>query len=121
MIDHVAIQCADIAASTTFYDALLAAVGAGRVMQYDQAIAYGTDQPQFWIAPHTSGEGFSESHLAFRAGSREEVLTASTAARALGAVVLHEPREWPEYHPGYFAVFVRDPDGNNVEVVYHGD
>ncbi len=36
-----------------------------------------------------------------------------------GAEVLHEPRVWPEYHPGYFGVFVRDPDGNNVEAVHH--
>jgi catechol 2,3-dioxygenase-like lactoylglutathione lyase family enzyme len=41
------------------------------------------------------------------------------AAVAAGAQVLHEPRLWPEYHPGYFGVFVRDPDGNNVEAVYH--
>jgi hypothetical protein len=33
--------------------------------------------------------------------------------------VLHEPREWPEYHPNYFGAFVRDPDGNNVEAVCH--
>ena len=34
--------------------------------------------------------------------------------------VLHAPREWPEYHPGYYGVFVRDLDGNNVEAVFHG-
>ena len=42
------------------------------------------------------------------------------AALALGAESLHEPRLWPEYHPGYFGAFVRDPDGNNVEAVFHG-
>ena len=36
-----------------------------------------------------------------------------------GAEVLHEPRVWPEYHAGYFGAFVRDPEGNNVEAVYH--
>jgi predicted lactoylglutathione lyase len=41
------------------------------------------------------------------------------AAVAAGAEVLHEPRVWPEYHPGYYAAFVRDPDGNNVEAVCH--
>ena len=41
-----------------------------------------------------------------------------TRAR-LGAEILHEPRVWPEYHPGYFGAFVRDPDGNNVEAVHH--
>jgi len=41
------------------------------------------------------------------------------AAVGLGAEVLHEPREWPEYHSGYYGAFVRDPDGNNVEAVCH--
>ena len=41
-------------------------------------------------------------------------------ARELDAEILHEPREWPEYHPGYYGVFVRDPDGNNIEAVSHG-
>jgi catechol 2,3-dioxygenase-like lactoylglutathione lyase family enzyme len=38
----------------------------------------------------------------------------------LGSEILHEPREWPEYHPGYHSVFVRDPAGNNLEIVCHG-
>jgi catechol 2,3-dioxygenase-like lactoylglutathione lyase family enzyme len=42
------------------------------------------------------------------------------AAQEAGAEILHEPREWPEYHPGYYGVFLRDPDGNNVEAVHHG-
>ena len=40
-------------------------------------------------------------------------------ALELGAESLHEPRLWPEYHPGYYGAFVRDPDGNNVEAVFH--
>ena len=42
------------------------------------------------------------------------------AALEAGLEVLHAPREWPEYHPGYYGVFVRDLDGNNVEAVFHG-
>jgi predicted lactoylglutathione lyase len=41
------------------------------------------------------------------------------AAVEAGAEVLHSPRVWPEYHPGYYGVFVRDLDGNNVEAVHH--
>jgi predicted lactoylglutathione lyase len=40
-------------------------------------------------------------------------------ATSIGAEVLHAPRVWPEYHPGYYGAFVRDPDGNNVEAVCH--
>lgn len=42
------------------------------------------------------------------------------AAVELGAAPLHAPRLWPEYHAGYFGAFVRDPDGNNIEAVFHG-
>jgi len=55
----------------------------------------------------------------FAAASREEVDAVHAAAVAAGAEVLHAPREWPEYHPGYYAVFLRDPDGHNVEAVVH--
>ncbi len=41
-------------------------------------------------------------------------------ALTMGAESLHAPRRWPEYHAGYFGAFVRDPDGNNVEAVFHG-
>lgn len=124
MIDHVGIQCRDIAASATFYDTVLAVCGVNRMMEVPTpagpVIGYGTDHPQFWISPHDSGDGFSESHLAFRVADRDAVHAFRAAAVEAGADVLHEPREWPEYHPGYFAVFVRDPDGNNVEAVSHG-
>ena len=43
----------------------------------------------------------------------------STAAVEAGAEVLHAPRDWPEYHPGYYAVFLRDPNGHNAEAVCH--
>ncbi len=120
MIDHVSVQCADVAASAAFYDRVLGELGAHRIMNYGSVIGYGVDFPSFWIGPFDSGDGFRESHLAFRAPSREAVIAFRDAAVALGAEVLHEPRVWPEYHPGYFAAFVRDPDGNNVEAVHHG-
>jgi catechol 2,3-dioxygenase-like lactoylglutathione lyase family enzyme len=119
MIDHVSIQCADVATSAAFYDAVLAPLGGHRIFDRGPVIGYGVDFPSFWLGPFDSGDGFRESHLAFRAPSREAVQAFRDAAAASGADVLHEPRLWPEYHPGYFGVFVRDPDGNNVEAVFH--
>jgi catechol 2,3-dioxygenase-like lactoylglutathione lyase family enzyme len=119
MIDHVSIQCADVQASAAFYDAVLGAIGGRRVLEYGDVIGYGEQFPDFWIGPRQTGEGFRESHLAFRAPSRDAVLAFRDAALGLGAELLHEARVWPEYHPGYFGVFVRDPDGNNVEAVHH--
>jgi catechol 2,3-dioxygenase-like lactoylglutathione lyase family enzyme len=119
MLDHLSIQCADLDASAHFYDTVLAPLGGHRVMDFGATIGYGTDFPDFWIGVHSTGEGFRESHVAFRAPSRDAVRLFFEAAVSGGAEVLHEPRLWPEYHESYYGAFVRDPDGNNVEAVCH--
>ena len=120
MLDHLSIQCADVAASAAFYDAVLVPLGGSRVMDFGQVIGYGIGpKPDFWIGPWSAGEGFRESHIAFTAPDRAAVRAFFAAAVAAGAEVLHEPRIWPEYHPNYYGAFVRDPDGNNVEAVSH--
>jgi len=121
MLDHVSLQCVDMVASARFYDAALAPLGGSRIMDFGNAIGYGVPpQPDFWIGAQTTGEGFRESHIAFTAPNRAAVRAFFDAAVASGAEVLHEPREWPEYHQHYYGAFVRDPDGNNVEAVSHG-
>ena len=119
MLDHLSIQCADLAASSAFYDAVLAPIGGRRVLDFGEVVGYGTEFPDFWLGRHSTGEGFRESHIAFTAPDRAAVDAFVEAARARGAEVLHEAREWPEYHPNYYGGFVRDPDGNNVEAVCH--
>ncbi len=120
MLDHVGIQCADLAASAAFYDVALEPLGGQRVMDFGVAIGYGTpDRPDFWISAQETGDGFRESHISFTAPSRAAVRAFFDAAVAAGATVLHEPRLWPEYHETYYGAFVRDPDGNNVEAVCH--
>jgi catechol 2,3-dioxygenase-like lactoylglutathione lyase family enzyme len=120
MIDHLSIQCGDVAASARFYDAVLATIGAARVMDFGDVIGFGTpSRPRFWIGPRATGDGFREAHIAFAAPSRAAVAAFLQAASTAGAEVLHEPRLWPEYHPTYYGAFVRDPDGNNVEAVCH--
>lgn len=120
MLDHVSIQCADLAASAAFYDAVLAPLGGRRVLDFGEAIGYGVPpMPDFWIGRQATGEGFRESHLAFTAPDRAAVHAFLEAATAHGAEVLHQPRVWPEYHASYYGAFVRDPDGNNVEAVCH--
>jgi catechol 2,3-dioxygenase-like lactoylglutathione lyase family enzyme len=119
MLDHVAIQCADLEASTTFYDAVLATLGGHEIVDRGTVVGYGRDRPEFWIGRQNTGEGFRESHIAFTAPTREAVRAFFAAAVSTGAEVLYEPRVWPEYHPDYYGAFVRDPDGNNVEAVCH--
>jgi catechol 2,3-dioxygenase-like lactoylglutathione lyase family enzyme len=120
MLDHLAIQCADITASAAFYDAVLAPLGGTRILDFGEAVGYGVPpMPDFWLGRQRTGEGFRESHIAFAAADRATVRAFFEAAVAAGAEVLHEPRIWPEYHPSYYGAFVRDPDGNNVEAVCH--
>ena len=118
MLDHLSVQCADLAASAAFYDAVLAPLGGQRLMTDGDAIGYGVPPgPDFWIGRQTTGEGFRESHIAFTAPDRASVRAFFDAAVAQGAEVLYEPRVWPQYHADYYGAFVRDPDGNNVEAV----
>ena len=120
VLDHLSIQCSDMAASAAFYDAALAPLGGQRLMDFGMTMGYGIPpRPNFWIGQQTTGNGFRESHIAFQAPTREAVREFFAAAVAAGAEVLHEPKEWPEYHGGYYGAFVRDPDGNNVEAVCH--
>ena len=120
MLDHLSIQCADVEKSAAFYDAVLAPLGSGRIMDFGVVIGYGRDRkPSFWIGRQTTGGDNRESHIAFAAADRDQVRAFFDVAVAAGATVLHEPRVWPEYHPNYYGAFVRDPDGNNVEAVCH--
>jgi catechol 2,3-dioxygenase-like lactoylglutathione lyase family enzyme len=120
VLDHVGFQCADLAAGAAFYDAVLAPLGGSRLMDVKVAIGYGVgEHADFWISELSEGDGFRESHIAFAAPSRAAVDAFFQAAVAGGAEVLHEPRIHEEYHENYYAAFVRDPDGNNVEAVSH--
>jgi catechol 2,3-dioxygenase-like lactoylglutathione lyase family enzyme len=123
MIDHLGINCSDLAASAAFYDRVLGVLGHRRLMDFGEAIGYGTAGPSFWISKQPDDGPASgpnrEIHVAFTASDAATVRAFFEAAVALDAEVLHEPRLWPEYHEGYYGAFVRDPDGNNVEVVCH--
>jgi catechol 2,3-dioxygenase-like lactoylglutathione lyase family enzyme len=119
MLDHLSLQCADLEASASFYNAVLPTLGYHLIMEVDQALGYGDGRPTFWLGQQRTGDGFRESHVAFTAPSRAAVQQFFDAAVESGAAVLYEPKVWPDYHPNYFATFVRDPDGNNIEAVCH--
>lgn len=119
MIDHLGIVCADLRASSAFYDRVLATLGHRRMMDHGVAVGYGTTAPEFWLSDGSGAGPNREVHLAFTAADPEAVRAFHAAALEAGAEELHAPRLWPEYHPGYFGAFVRDPDGNNLEAVCH--
>jgi|SRR5215813_8605058 len=125
MIDHIAVQVADVEASLAFYLRVFAPIGMREAMRFPRGDSVvvglcGPDGfPTFWLGQGTAAET-RELHLAFRAPDRAAVDAVHEAAAAAGAEVLHAPREWPEYHPSYYGVFLRDLDGHNVEAVHHG-
>ena len=124
MIDHTGIGVADVAASAAFYDAALGALGMRRAMQLPEnqgtdGIGYGYDYPVFWIDrfhPHSTRQ-----HTAFIARSRAQVDAFHAAALRAGGKDNGAPaaREG-QSSPVYYAAFVLDPDGNNMEAVYRG-
>lgn len=126
MFDHIGLEVADVKASLDFYLTAFAPIGMREVLRiptgdtFVVALAVGSDgAPDFWLH-QGGGSETREMHLAFRAEDQAAVEAVHRAAVDAGAEVLHAPREWPEYHPGYYGVFLRDPDGHNVEAVYHG-
>jgi len=120
VIDHFGIISADYEKSKAFYDKVLGVLGYSPQMDVGSAIGYGRDgKPDFWLEDATGRQAGDPIHFAFQAADVDAVKAFYDAALELGAESLHAPRLWPEYHPGYFGAFVRDPDGNNVEAVFH--
>ena len=125
MMDHLGVQVADLETSLTFYLTAFAPLGLHEAMRIPvppSAVVglSGPDgHPELWLSPALRPEA-RELHLALAAPDRAAVDAVHEAAVAAGYEVLHAPREWPEYHPGYYATFLRDPDGHNVEAVTHG-
>ena len=124
MIDHLALQVADVDAAAAFYVRVFAPLGVREAMRHDSpdgavvGLCGPDGYPHLWLGGLVD-DGSRPVHLALRAPSREAVDEVYALAEAAGAEILHEPRIWPEYHPGYYGVFFRDPDGNNVEAVHH--
>ena len=120
LIDHIQLVVRDLAASRRFYEAVLQVL--------DVPIG-GVDDDYFWAdelfvstADSKAAQGVltGRHHLAFQARDRATVDAFYQAALAHGGKDNGAPGERP-YHPGYYAAFVLDPDGNNIEAVFHGD
>jgi catechol 2,3-dioxygenase-like lactoylglutathione lyase family enzyme len=123
MVDHLGIRVGDYAASRRFYDAALAPLGAGPVMEVPaeagvRGVGYGrAGKPAFWIGE--GGPNAAGTHIAFAAADRASVDAFYAAALAAGGRDNGAPGLRPQYHPNYYAAFVFDPDGINVEAVCH--
>jgi catechol 2,3-dioxygenase-like lactoylglutathione lyase family enzyme len=123
MLDHLSLQVADVEAAVAFYTRVFAPCGVREALRPlgpggPVGLSGPDGMPRLWFG-RLEDAGNRPVHLALTAPSREAVDQVFAAARDAGAEILHEPRIWPEYHSGYYGVFFRDPDGNNVEAVHH--
>jgi catechol 2,3-dioxygenase-like lactoylglutathione lyase family enzyme len=117
MLDHLAIGVRDLAASRAFYEAALAPLGFGVVMEFEGAVAFGPPaRPIFWLRDREPTAGL---HVAFEAADRDRVDAFHAAALTAGGADNGKPGLRPQYHSHYYGAFIRDPDGNNVEAVCH--
>ena len=128
MIDHVVLSVRDYARSKAFYDAALAPLGMKCCMEFGKGGGYGKgNKPDFWIGEGQASYQTPEQlaaitpvHVAFVAASQAEVDAFHAAALAAGAKDHGKPGLRPEYHAKYYGAFALDPDGHNVEAVFHG-
>jgi len=125
MIDHMGVGAGDFAASRRFYDAALAALGIGCMMEVTpeqsggyHGIGYGAEgKPFFWLS--NDGSRGAGIHVAFAASTRAAVDAFYDAAMRSGGRDNGAPGLRLHYHPNYYGAFVFDPDGINVEAVCH--
>ncbi len=122
LVDHIQLVVADLAASRRFYQAAMEVLGIplggeaeGQHFWYDELFVSTPDGPE------AAGKLTGRHHLAFQARDRATVDAFYKAGLAAGGRDNGAPGERPNYHPGYYAAFLLDPAGNNVEAVFHGD
>jgi catechol 2,3-dioxygenase-like lactoylglutathione lyase family enzyme len=120
MIDHIGISTANAEKIIAFYTGVLATLGIEKKAEYPGSAGYGRgDKITFWIGHSELAP--SGMHLAFSADSHRAVDAFYQAALAAGASDNGEPGLRPHYHENYYAAFVVDPDGNNIEAVCHNN
>lgn len=120
MIDHVSVAVSDLEAATRFYEAVLGALGFAKLEQRPATVGFGKQYPEFWInrredltpLPDNSG-----AHICLRARSPEMVDAFHRAALTAGGESDGAPGLRPQHGDGYYAAFIRDPDGNRIEAV----
>jgi catechol 2,3-dioxygenase-like lactoylglutathione lyase family enzyme len=121
MIDHVSFAVRELAAGEKFYAVLLLPLGMTKLREWPgTSIGFGKKYPEFWINRRERMDRIAEDsgvHIALRAPDKTAVDAFHEAALAAGGRSDGAPGLRAEYHNGYYAAFVRDPDGNRIEAV----
>jgi catechol 2,3-dioxygenase-like lactoylglutathione lyase family enzyme len=120
MIDHISIGVSNLERATRFYDSVLGTIGYARLDARAKTVGFGKRYSEFWLN-HRPGmsvvEAGSGSHVCLRAPSTQAVDAFHAAALAAGGESEGAPGERPQHGEGYYAAYVRDLDGNRIEVV----
>ena len=127
-LDHVSLTVGDYARSKAFYEKALAPLGITLIMEFGQACGFGRHgKPEFWMGTGPSSfqkaeqlRSITPTHIAFAAESRAQVEAFHAAAFAAGGKDYGAPGVRAHYHPSYYGAFVLDPDGHDIEAVFHG-
>ena len=121
MIDHISIAVRDLAKAEAFYKALLAPLGIAKLREWPgAAIGFGKKYPEFWINQRNAMDRVADDsgvHICLRAPDTRAVDAFHAAAVKSGGASDGAPGPREQYHAGYYAAFVRDPDGNRIEAV----
>lgn len=114
MYDHIGLKIKDLDGATRFFEAALAPLGHTLCYKDEKWRGFGPKSPAFYLSQGTSGKGV---HIAFSAPSRAAVDRFHKEGLAAGGHDNGKPGLRPDYGPNYYAAFLIDPDGNNVEAV----
>jgi catechol 2,3-dioxygenase-like lactoylglutathione lyase family enzyme len=120
MIDHVSVAVRDLERATRFYQAVLGAIGYGKLEVRPATVGFGKTYPEFWInlrADLVPAADDCGAHVALRVRTAELVDAFHAAALAAGGTSDGAPGLRPQHGDGYYAGFIRDPEGNRVEAV----
>jgi catechol 2,3-dioxygenase-like lactoylglutathione lyase family enzyme len=117
MLDHVSLRVQDFPRAVAFYRAALAPLGYQVAMEFSSSAGLGErGMPDFWLT--LTEKSLLPTHVAFRT-DRARVDAFHAAALAAGGIDNGPPGLRADYHPHYYAAYVTDPEGNNIEVVCH--
>jgi glyoxylase I family protein len=125
-VHHVFVNVKDVERSRPFYAWLMPRLGYATHWSYEGGVGWLSPGGSFWLKaadPRFTADEFHKDRvglceIAFAAASRDEVDVLGRELAERGVTILDPPREYPEYVPGYYAVFFADPDGLKLEFVH---
>jgi catechol 2,3-dioxygenase-like lactoylglutathione lyase family enzyme len=120
VIDHVSVAVSDLDAGTRFYEAVLGVIGYRKLESRARTVGFGKDYPEFWINLRTAMAPLAAdfgAHVGLRARTAEIVDAFHATALAAGGQSDGAPGRREQHGQGYYAAFIRDPDGNRIEAV----